>query len=409
MESKDIFSLALGLETPWYVEKVELLAATESLKELHLHLNFQKGYEFTTAEGLKGKGYDTEQRTWQHLDFFQHRCYLHARVPRIQAGDGSVSTVSVPWAREGSGFTLLFEAYAMLLIECEMPVCKVAKCVKVTAPRIWRMFNYWIEKAKEKMDLSSTCEIGIDETSSRKGHNYITLFVDMERRKVIDIQEGKDKETIADFVCRLEGRQGDRRQIEQVSIDMSTAFIAGTLEMLPNAQMTFDKFHLIQHLNQAMDEVRKGERRGNEMLKKHKYTFLYAREKLSAEKVNSLDTLLLAYPKLGEAYRLKEMFKDVFEIENPDEAKGYLQYWCDMVMESGIQPFIKFVQLVKAHWFGIVNYFESKLTNGILEGINSKIQLVKRRARGFRSIQSFFNMIYFTCGKLEMTYPHETL
>jgi transposase len=123
--------------------------------------------------------------------------------------------------------------------------------------------NYWIEKAREKMDLSSVCEIGTDETSSKKGHDYITLFVDMERRKVIDIQEGKDRKTIAEFVFRLENRQGDRRQIEQVSIDMSPAFIAGTLKMLPNAQMTFDRFHLIQHLNRAMDEVRKSERKGN--------------------------------------------------------------------------------------------------------------------------------------------------
>jgi hypothetical protein len=142
MESKEIFSIALGLEKSWYVDKVELLdSSTVSRKELHMHLNFQKGHEFTTAEGLKGKGYDTEERTWQHLDFFQHRCYLHARVPRIQATDGTIRTVSVPWAREGSGFTLLFEAYSMLLIECEMPVCKVAKCVKVTAPRSWRIFN----------------------------------------------------------------------------------------------------------------------------------------------------------------------------------------------------------------------------------------------------------------------------
>ncbi|GHV63395.1 hypothetical protein FACS1894195_5580 [Bacteroidia bacterium] len=98
--------------------------------------------------------------------------------------------------------------------------------------------------------------------------------------------------------------------------------------------------------------------------------------------------------------------KDVFEIAHPDEAKGYLQYWCDMAMESGIQPFIKFVQLIKAHWFGIVNYFDTKITNGILEGINSKIQLIKRRARGFRNMESFMNMIYFNCAKLEMDYPH---
>ena len=117
----------------------------------------------------------------------------------------------------------------------------------------------------------------------------------------------------------------------------------------------------------------------------------------------------MLYPRLGEAYRLKEMFLDVFDIENNDESKGYLKFWCDYVMESGIQPFIKFVNLIKAHWFGIVNYFESRLTNGILEGINSKIQLAKRRARGFKSIDNFINMIFFTCGKLKFDYPRYAL
>ena len=113
----------------------------------------------------------------------------------------------------------------------------------------------------------------------------------------------------------------------------------------------------------------------------------------------------MLYPHLGEAYRLKEMFLDVFDIEEPEQAKGYLKFWCDLATEAAIQPFIKFVNLIKAHWWGIVNYFESRITNGILEGINSKIQLAKRRARGYRNIKNYMNMIFFTCGKLKFDYP----
>jgi transposase len=129
-----------------------------------------------------------------------------------------------------------------------------------------------------------------------------------------------------------------------------------------------------------MDEVRKGERAGNELIKKHQYTFLKSKEKLSIKKRGESNYMLMPYPTFGEAYRLKEMFSDVFDIKDADGAQGYLTFWCDMVIESGIQPFIKFVNLLKAHRSGAVNYFHSRLTNGILEGINSKIQLAKRRA-----------------------------
>jgi transposase len=408
--STQIFSLALGLEEPWFVECVNLIdVADASGKELRIRINFRKGHEFLFEDGQTGKGYDTEEKLWRHLDFFQHKCYLTARVPRIELPDGKVRQVSVPWARCGSGFTLLFEAYAMLLIEGEMPVSKVAASVKVTAPRIWRVFDYWIERAKSKDDLSNVCEVGIDETSTKKGHHYVTAFVDMERHRVIDVQPGKDSSTIAGFVEQLELKGGDRKQIEQVCIDMSPAFVSGTLEMFQNSQITFDKFHIIQHLNKAMDEVRKGERAGNELIKNHKYTFLRPYEKLSKKKRNELDYINMLYPHIGEAYRLKEMFLDVFGIEDQDQAKGYMKFWCDLAVESAIQPFIKFVNLIKAHWFGIVNYFDSRLTNGIVEGINSKIQLAKRRARGFRRTENFMNMIWFTCGKLKFDYPYNSL
>ena len=408
--SVEIFTLALGLMEPWFVEEVDFVEiADSSTKVLNIHINFQKGHEFVFDDGHTGKGYDTEEKCWRHLDFFQHRCYLYARVPRVERSDGKIRQVSVPRARPGSGFTLLFEAFAMLLIESEMPVSKVSDCVKVTAPRVWRVFDYWIERAKARDDLSAVCQIGIDETSSKKGHRHVTTFVDMEQRRVIDVQPGKDTQTVTDFVEQLELKGGDRKQIEQVCIDMSPAFIAGTLDMFQNSRITFDRFHIIQHLNNAMDEVRKKERVGNELIKNHKYTFLRPSKKLSKEKRNELEYITMLYPHLGEAYRLKEMFLDVFHIDDPDQAKGYLQFWCDMVKESAIQPFIKFVSLIKVHWFGIVNYFESKLTNGILEGINSKIQLARKRARGFRNIDNYMNMIMFLCGKLKFDYPRYSL
>lgn len=282
MNSKEIFRIALGLSNPWYVERVEFIDSTDS-KELHLYLNFERGYQFPTSTG-SSSAYDTVDRTWQHLNFFQHRCYLHARVPRVKTGEGSIHQVSVPWARENSGFTLLFEAYAMLLIESEMPVSKVSECTKVTAPRIWRVFNCWIQRALSKDTLDEVTQIGMDETSRKKGHNYITLFVDLEQRRTIHICEGRDADTIEDFTKSLEAKGGDKQKIEIVSMDMSPAFISGAMEHLPDAQLVFDKFHLVQSLNKALDEVRIAERKGNDLLKGHKYTILKKYGNLSLEK-----------------------------------------------------------------------------------------------------------------------------
>jgi transposase len=372
---------------------------------LHLYLTFERGYKFTEEQGLSTTAYDTIDRTWQHLNFFQHRCYLHARVPRIKTGENSIHQVAVPWARENSGFTLLFEAYTMLLIESEMPVSKVSACVKVTAPRIWRVFNYWIVRAFSKDRLATVTQIGMDETSRKKGHHYVTVFADLEQRRVIHVCEGKDAGTVEDFTKSLETKGGSKDKIEIVSMDMSPAFISGVMDHLPNAQLVFDKFHLIQSLNKTLDEVRIAERKGNELLKGHKYTVLKKYDKLSMEKKSELEYLLLMYPKLGEAYRLRELFVDVFTIVEPEDAKGYLWFWCDMAIEAKIESYKKFVAMIKAHWSGITAYFDKRVTNGVLEGINCKIQLAKKRARGYRKVENFINMIYFLTAKLKYDYP----
>ena len=297
----------------------------------------------------------------------------------------------------------------MFLIESEMPVCKVSECVKATAPRIWRVFNYWIEKAISADSLEDVRQIGMDETSRKKGHHYVTLFVDLEKRRAVHVCEGKDASTVSDFVASLEAKKGMVENIELVSLDMSPSFISGAMEHLPNAQLVFDKFHLVQSLNQSLDEVRKAERKGNDLLKNHKYTVLKKYGNLSTEKKEELAMLLMMYPNLGEAYRLRELFMDVFSIPEPHQAKGYLWFWCDLAMGSHMEPFKKFVKMIKSHWSGVVAYFDNRVTNGVLEGINSKIQLAKRRARGFRDTKNYINMIYFLTAKLKFDYPQVSL
>ena len=394
--SQDIFAIALGLEEPWHIKEI---AFDRNSSRLDIHLGFTKGFKFKAGDGLFYSAHDTVKRSWQHLNFFQHHCYIHAKVPRIKQGDGKTRTVSVPWARPGSGFTLLFEAFAMLLIENEMPVNKAAGILGVYPNRLWTVFNYWIARAHNADEIENLEQLGFDETSTRKGHHYVTTMVDLQQRRVLYACQGKDSDCIRRSAGYLKEKQVDTGRIKQACIDMSPAFIAGCRDYFPEAAVTFDKFHVVKEVNRAMDELRKMERHGNSLLKGHKYTLL--KNKLTPKLKEERDLLLEYYPKLGEGYRLKELFSDFWHIKDKQEAESYLAFWCDLVEESGIQPFKKAANTIKAHWSGIVNYIESRINNGILEGLNSKIQLAKKRARGYRKTENFINMIYFICGRLK--------
>ncbi len=405
MNSTALFGMALGLLPPWQVESVSFNGDEGQPKELHIHIGFLSGSRFVDGSGTLCPVHDTVERKWQHLNFFEHHCFLHCAVPRIKKPDGKVATVEVPWARPGSGFTLLFEAFAMALIEREMPVNRVAETLGVLPQRVWTVFNHWIANARQSEDPSTVHRLGIDETSSKKGHHYVTLGVDLDTSRVIHVVEGKGKETLVGIQQYLESKGVQKRHVTQLSMDLSPAFIAGAAESFPLAEITFDRFHVVKLLNEAMDKVRKEERKEHEALKGQRYTFLKKRQNLTAKQEASLMEMITLYPTLGEAYRLKVLFNDLWTMPNKSAASAFLEQWCTDVETAKIPAFMAFAKTVRSHWTGMVNFVETRITNGVLEGINSKIQLAKRRARGYRNINNFINMIYFTCGKMTFSYP----
>lgn len=405
MNSKQLFEIALGDIHPWQIQNIEFKQLDEKVRELHIRLDFPAGSQFLDSYGVLCKAYDTEMHTWRHLNFFEHRCLLHARVSRITDSKGEVKKVQVPWARRNTGFTLMFEAYVMTLLRLEMSPSSVADLVKVYPQRIWDVFNHYVGLAKGQSDDSGIEEVGIDETSKRKGHDYITVGVYLSQGRVFKVAMGKDAAAVKALAGHLEAHGSPPQQVSQVCIDMSPAFISGVTSAFENAQITFDRFHVMKEVNKALDELRKTEQKECKELKGHKYTLLKNPENLTDKKQAELADLLLLYPKIGEGYRLKTQFREFWEFDHPGKAERFLKDWCKQVAKSSIFPFQRAVNTIKAHWSGILNFIKSQITNGILEGINSKIQLAKKRARGFRNVNNFINMIYFLYGKLNFTYP----
>ncbi len=396
MKDLDIFQAALGLGEEWMVSKTEFKAQE---KRLDIYLDFAPGTQFPCPVcNLPGKVYDTTERTWQHLNFFQYATYIHARLPRVDCDADGIKQIQVPWARERSGFTLLFEAMIMALAD-EMPVLSIAEMVGVHDTRIWRIIEHYVNKDVDNLDLSKVLNVGVDETSSTRGHHYVTLFVDMDTSRVIFVTKGKDADTLKAFSDHLGTHEGSADQILEFSSDLSPAFISGVAKYFPNAHMTFDKFHVMKLLNAAVDETRRSEQTQEKDLKSSRYVWLKNPNNLSKKEQTKLDSLSGKKLKTGRAYRMKLLFQELFTYDEERAITG-LKKWYFWATHSRLEPIKAFARTLKKHWDGIVRWFKTKLTNGILEGLNSLVQAAKARARGYRSVEYFKLMIYIVAGKM---------
>lgn len=275
MKQEELFASAIGVESPWYIKSINL---DQEKGELNIEIDFPKGSEFeytneATGDIKRYKAYDTSIKVWRHMNFFQYRCYLHARVPRVQLENGKVKQVKTTWEGGVSGFTLLFEAFILQLAKV-MPVHQICNMIGSYDSKIWNILHYYTETCRKDSDLSDVKNIGIDETAARRGHNYVSLFVDLDKKKTIFVTEGKGNETVREFAKDLKEHNGKAENIKNVSCDMSAAFVKGVTENLPNAEIVFDKFHVIKIINEAVDKVRRQEVKKNPILKDSRYVFL---------------------------------------------------------------------------------------------------------------------------------------
>lgn len=227
-----------------------------------------------------------------------------------------------------------------------MPVNKVGKLLSEDAHRLWTIFNFWIQQAIAADIPEQVINLGVDETSSSKGHRYVTIGVDLDKRRVLHVTEGKGKSTINCIKKHFESKGMDPEKIKNACIDLSPSFIAGLREYFPKTSIHFDKFHVVQLLNKAMDQVRILERKEHNELKGYKYAFLKRNANLTDKKQQEISNLTTLFPTLGAAYRLKEIFFDLWSMETVEEAEGFIKHWCAEVETLKSNPFLEFVKTI---------------------------------------------------------------
>ena len=406
MKPEEIFSMAIGLQKPWYIENIEFKDSEKKagLKELHIYIKHEKNHRFEVDADTYSV-YDHQERTWRHLNFFEHVCYLHCKVPRVKTKDGNTLLVNVPWANPGSSFTLLFEAFSLLLVKGGMSLSGAGKYMKIDGRRICRIINSRVSEALEEQELEQVEDVGLDETSTKKGHNYITVLTDRKRKKVVGLGLGKDGKAVQAAVNEMESRGSKATAVKTLTLDLSPAFIAAGSEIFKESEMIFDRFHIDQLLSKAVDEIRREEQKEYGELKKSRYLWLKNEADLNDKNLKRVHYLEMTYPRIGEAYRLKEQFKEIWNNVKIESKIEDLDKWLVLAWKSELAPIQKFVNTIYSHWYGIESYFKNIQTNAFAERVNLKIQEIKRIAKGYRNMDNFKSIIYFHLGGLDLKLP----
>lgn len=397
-----LFEAALGISSPWYINGTDFDVAK---KRLTISVDFIAGSRFAVP-GVEGvhPAHDTVTKRYRHLNFFQHECHLEVRVPRVRLPDGGIRQVEPDWAGRLAGFTLLFEALIMLMCR-EMTFTAVSRLVGLSWHQVTAICKRYVDLGLEQADFSEVKRLAADETSKARGHDYITLVADADERRVLFVTEGKEAATIKEFAEDFSVHGGDPEAIESISIDMSKAFIKGVTDHLPNAQITFDKFHVIAHANEAVEATRRIEQKSDPSLKGLRWKLLKDRDNLSPEARADLDAFVsqVATKRTARAWLYKEQLREILERKQVNVVRGMLTQWATNVMRSKVEPMKVVAKMVRSHLDGIVAWTQTRQTNGFLEAINGLFQASKRKARGYGNFSTIRTVVFLLAGKLDFS------
>ncbi len=404
MELEEHYGQLLGVETPWDISSIDLKIQDHRVDIV---------IEYTDDQGpcpecgtICPKHDDRKKRTWRHLDTMQFSTYLHCEVPRVRCEMHGVKTVTIPWAAKNSRFTLLFEAFAIRVLTAARSVEEARKLLGLNWHQVETIKDRAVQRGLARRKKNTIRYLGIDEKQFRSGHRYISNLYDLEGGRVLEVVEERTEQACHTLIEQaLTHKQ--QAKVTAVALDMWKAYANAVTEKLPQAAIVHDKFHISQHLNEAVDKVRRQENKelidqGDGRLKGSKFSWLANEENVNEKFVEHFNTLKHSDLKVARAWAIKELFRDFWSYTYAGCAERHFKQWYSWAIRSRLEPIKAKARMIKSHLPNILTYFKYPISNAVAEGLNSKIQTVKANARGYRSFSGFRNSILFYCGDLDM-------
>lgn len=407
MQDRELYAYLLGIKAPWGVSRIKL---DIQAKRVNVWVEHEEGIRWPCPECQRVLTiYDhAGERAWRHLDSCAFKTYLHARIPRVECPQHGVVQVRVGWAEPRSRFTTLFERLAIdVLRQCD--VTGATEILGISWKEAWHVMERAVERGKLRKAKEVVRQVGIDEKAIAKGHKYMTLVCDLKHGTVEYVGDERKKESLDEYYKGLTEKQ--REGIEAVAMDMWEPYVRSTLEYVPGAvdKIVFDRFHIMKHMTEAVDTVRKQEHKkllaeGDETLKGSKYLWLYGQENIPEDRLEEFEALRRKELKVARAWAVKESLRQLWSYIYPERAKKFWKQWYFWATHCRLNPVLEVAAMLKRHLANILTYFRHRITNAVSEGLNSKIQTIKKMAYGFRNPEHFKTAIYFHCGGLDL-YP----
>ncbi len=414
MQDTELYRQLLGLNTPWTVTRVELKIKEQRVEVWAGHAESARWPcpECATELALYDHG---EERTWRHLDSCQFQTYLHARPPRVACPEHGVRQVRLPWAEPRARFTTLFERLAIDVLR-ETDVKGATRILGISWDEAWEIKRRAVARGRARRRPQAPARLGVDETAIARGHDYLTLVSDLTTGTVEYLAEERKQASLDGYFTSLTPAQ--RAQIQAVAMDMWEPYVQSVQTHVPQAErkIVFDVFHILQHMNTAVDKVRRAEHRrlraqGDDTLTGSKYVWLYGEENVPDHHQERFTDLTRRRSrkrlKTARAWSLKESLRDLWRCRSRTAAEEQWRFWYGWATRARLQPVLEVARMIKRHLPNVLTYFRHRITNAMSEGIASKIQALKKMANGFRNRDNFKTAIYFHCGGLDL-YPDMT-
>jgi transposase len=408
VQDTKLFETILGIQAPWRIGRVALDTTGERVDLWAEHVDRpwpcpECGQELPCRD-------HAEERVWRHLDTCQYQTFLHARVPRVDCPTHGVRQVRVPWAEARSRFTLLMERLIIDLIQQCSTVSGACRIARLTWDEAWGVMRRAVARGRARKVAAPIPYIGVDEKAFRKGHRYHTIVCDLERSTVEFVAEDRKVESLGAYYDQLTHAQ--RRGLKAVAMDMWEPYISATRHGLPDGErrIVFDRFHIMREMTKAVDAVRKHEHRGflraglASPLTGTKYLWLFSNERRPDRHADAFATLQRLNLKVGRAWAIKEALRALWNYRQGAAVTRFFAQWYGWAVRSRLEPVKKVAGMLKRHVDGVLRFVKHPITNGVAEGLNSKIMSIKRKAGGFRNPSHFTTAIYFHCGGLDL-YP----
>jgi transposase len=407
MRDVELYRQLLGLEPPWSVARVDLSVPGQTV-DVFVEHRTGVAWQCPQCQAELSTYDHSAERTWRHLDSCGFTTVLHARPPRVSCAEHGVRQVLLPWAEPHSRFTTLFERLAIDVLT-ETDVAGATRILRISWDEAWHLIERAVARGMAVKQHRVPALIGVDEKAAAKGHRYVTLVSDIERGCVEYVAVDRRQTSLDGY---FEGFSPDElEQVQAVAMDMWDPYINSVRAHVPGAEdkIVFDRFHVMKHMVDAVDLVRRQEHRalraeGLDTLTGSKYIWLYSKENLPDKHRQRFATLKKANLKTGRCWAIKESLRALWDYRLLAWARKYLDRWYYWAARSNLGPARAVALMITRHEKGILNYFAHRITNATSEGLNSKIQTIKKMAYGYRNREHFKTAIFFHCGGLQL-YP----